>query len=98
VPYLPSRSWRGPVTYIAPTVEEKTRTIKLRVEIDNKDGTLKPEMYGDVVLRSPLGRSVVVPEAAIVRSGERTIVFVEQADGRLVPRAIKVGVKVEEGT
>ena len=53
---------------------------------------------GDVVLRSPLGRSVVVPESAIVRSGERTIVFVEQADGRLAPRAIKAGSKVEEGT
>jgi RND family efflux transporter MFP subunit len=98
VPYLPGRTWRGPVTYVAPTVEEKTRTVKLRVEVDNKDGTLKPDMYSDVVLRAPLGRSLVVPEAAIVRSGERTLVFVEQSDGRLAPRAITVGAKVEEGT
>jgi RND family efflux transporter MFP subunit len=98
VPYLPSRTWHGPVTYVAPTVEEKTRTVKLRVEVDNRDGTLKPEMYADVVLKSPLGRNLVVPEAAIVRSGERTIVFVEEAGGRLAPRAVKVGSKVEEGT
>ena len=95
--YLPGRTWRGSVTYIAPTVEEKTRTIKVRVEVDNADGQLKPEMFADVVLRSPFGEGLVVPESALLKTGERTLVFVDLADGRLEPREVQVGPKAAEG-
>jgi len=95
--YLPGRTWRGSVTYIAPTVEEKTRTIKLRVEVDNADGALKPEMFADVVLKTALGRGLVAPESALLRTGERTLVFVDHGDGRLEPREIQAGAKVAEG-
>ena len=47
----------GAVTYIAPTVEEKTRTIKVRVEVDNAGGELKPDMFADVFLRTDRGGS-----------------------------------------
>ena len=46
--YLPGRSWRGPVSYVNPTVEEKTRTVKVRIELDNEDRQLKPDMFVDV--------------------------------------------------
>jgi Cu(I)/Ag(I) efflux system membrane fusion protein len=95
--YLPGRTWRGAVTYIAPTVEEKTRTIKVRVEVDNADGQLKPEMFADVVLKSGLGNGLVVPESALLKTGERTLVFVDHGDGRLEPREVQVGPKVVEG-
>ncbi|HEY2946216.1 MAG TPA: efflux RND transporter periplasmic adaptor subunit [Vicinamibacteria bacterium] len=95
--YLPGRAWRGAVTYIAPTVEEKTRTIKVRVEVDNADGQLKPEMFADVVLKSGLGNGLVVPESALLKTGERTLVFVDHGDGRLEPREAQVGPKVVEG-
>ncbi len=52
VPYLPGSKWRGPVTYIAPTVEEKTRTVKVRVEVVNRGEQLKPDMFADVLLES----------------------------------------------
>jgi len=61
--YLPGRTWRGSVTNIAPTVEEKTRTIKVRIEVDNQDGALKPDMFADVQLRSDMGPGLVVPTA-----------------------------------
>ncbi|HET8647155.1 MAG TPA: efflux RND transporter periplasmic adaptor subunit, partial [Vicinamibacteria bacterium] len=48
VTYLPGRTWSGQVTFISPTVEEKTRTIKVRVEVDNTGQELKPEMFADV--------------------------------------------------
>jgi RND family efflux transporter MFP subunit len=95
--YLPGRTWRGSVTYIAPTVEEKTRTIKVRVEVDNADGQLKPEMFANVILESALGSGLVVPESALLKTGERTLVFVDKDDGRLEPREVEPGPKVAEG-
>jgi Cu(I)/Ag(I) efflux system membrane fusion protein len=95
--YLPGRSWRGSVTYIAPVVEEKTRTIKVRVEVDNADGALKPEMFADVALKTALGQGLVAPESALLDTGERTLVFVDHADGRLEPREVHAGAKVAEG-
>lgn len=97
VTYLPGRTWKGKVTFISPTVEEKTRTIKVRVEVDNAGEELKPEMFADVVLRTSLGEGVVVPESAIVHAGERQLVFIDHADGRLEPREVHVGAKVAGG-
>ena len=95
--YLPGRTWRGSVTYIAPTVEEKTRTVKVRVEVNNGDAALKPEMFADVVLKTALGRGLVAPESALLKTGQRTIVFVDRGDGLLEPREVQAGAKVAEG-
>jgi Cu(I)/Ag(I) efflux system membrane fusion protein len=97
VPYLPGKTWRGPVTYIAPTVEEKTRTIKVRVEVDNQDGALKPDMYADVFMRVDLGIGLVVPESAVIDVGDRKLVFLDDPQGRLEPREVQLGVKLESG-
>lgn len=96
VSYLPGRSWRGVVSYVSPTVEGETRTVKVRLEIDNPDGALKPEMFADVELYSPAGRGLVVPESALIPSGEAQLVFVEQPDGRLEPRQVRTGRRVGE--
>jgi len=95
--YLPGRTWRGSVTFIAPVVEEKTRTIKVRVEVDNADGQLKPEMFADVLLESGQGSGLVVPESALLKTGARTLVFVDLGDGRMEPREVEAGPKVAEG-
>lgn len=97
VAHVPDRTWTGAVTYVAPTVEEKTRTVKVRVEVDNRDRELKPEMFADVVLKTDLGRGLVVPDNALVQSGTRTLVFVDRGDGTLEPREIQVGAKTAEG-
>jgi Cu(I)/Ag(I) efflux system membrane fusion protein len=97
VTYRPGRTWRGSVTSIAPAVEEKTRTIKVRVEVDNAAGELKPEMFADVLLRTSPGTGLVVPESAVVQAGERPLVFVDLGDGRLQPRAVQLGGAVDGG-
>ena len=97
VTYLPGQTWSGQVTFISPMVEEKTRTIKVRIEVDNAGGELKPEMFADVVLRAPLGEGLVIPESAIVNAGERQLVFLDESDGRLQPREVHVGPKVANG-
>ena len=94
VPYLPGRTWQGTVSYVAPTVEGQTRTVKVRLEVDNPDGALKPEMYADVELLAEQGRGLVVPESALIPAGERQLVFVDQGEGRLEPREVRVGRRV----
>lgn len=94
LPYLPGRRWAGTVTNVAPTVEAQTRTIKVRVEVDNADGALKPEMFADVVLRSGGGEGLLLPADAVIHAGQRQLVFVDLADGRLEPREVHLGVRV----
>lgn len=94
VPYLPGKTWRGPVTYIAPMVEEKTRTIKVRIEVANRGEDLKPDMFADVVLESDLGSGLVVPDSAVIDTGDRRIVFVDREGGRLEPREVQLGAKL----
>ena len=93
VPYLPGTRWKGAVTYVAPTVDEKTRTIKVRIEVDNAGGLLKPDMFADVFLRQDAGEGLVVPESAVISAGDRRLVFVDREDGRLEPREVQLGVK-----
>jgi Cu(I)/Ag(I) efflux system membrane fusion protein len=97
VPFLPGRTWRGPVTYIAPTVEEKTRTIKVRVEVANAGELLKPDMFADVLLKTELGLGLVAPESAVLAAGDRKIAFVDRGDGSLEPREVQIGPKVADG-
>jgi Cu(I)/Ag(I) efflux system membrane fusion protein len=96
VHYLPGKTWRGPVTYIAPMVEEKTRTIKVRIEVANRGEDLKPDMFADVFLESDLGSGLVVPDSAVIDTGDRRIVFVDREGGRLEPREVQLGAKLGE--
>jgi len=89
--YWPGRAWSGTLTYIYPAVDEKTRTVKVRIELDNPKGELKPEMYADVTVRGRTREVLQVPDDAILESGTRNIVFVSEGEGRLVPREVSVG-------
>jgi Cu(I)/Ag(I) efflux system membrane fusion protein len=89
--YWPDREWHGRVGYIFPTVDDKTRTIKVRVEVENPKLELKPEMFADVVLSAPRREALLVPEDAIIESGTRKIVFLSLGEGRLSPREITTG-------
>lgn len=97
LPYQPGRTWRGTVAYIDPTVEPGTRTVKVRIEVANEGYALKPDMFADVVLHRELGDALFVPESAVLRPGERRIVFLDLGDGTLAPREIETGARVEGG-
>jgi Cu(I)/Ag(I) efflux system membrane fusion protein len=97
LPYLPGRSWTGNVSFVAPTVDPATRTVKVRLEVDNTGSDLKPDMYADVVLRPTLGTGLIVPESAVIQTGDRSIVFVDIGGGRFEPREVQLGPKVEGG-
>jgi len=89
--YWPGRSWKGTVTYIFPAVDEKTRTVKVRIEVPNPLGELKPEMFADVTLQGQAREVLQVPEEAVIDSGTRKVVFVSLGDGKLSPREVSLG-------
>jgi RND family efflux transporter MFP subunit len=97
VTYLPGRSWRGTVTYVAPTVEEKTRTVKVRLEVDNTGAELKPDMFTDVELTDDRGKGLLVPDDAVIDAGERRLVFLDRGEGRYQPREVQLGARVGKG-
>lgn len=91
--YLPGEEFTGTVTYIYPYIEAMTRTVKVRLEFDNPDFKLKPDMYANVEIKSSLGEKVAVPEEAILDTGERQIAFVDKGEGHFEPREVKLGAK-----
>jgi multidrug efflux pump subunit AcrA (membrane-fusion protein) len=97
--YLPDREFRGRVTYIYPNVDEKTRTAKVRMEFHNPGYFLKPGMFATVKVVSELEPSVLlIPDMAILRSGEKTTVFVALEGGRFDPRTVTLGPQAENDT
>lgn len=90
----PGESWSGRAAFIAPTVDPATRSVKVRFEVDNASGALKPDMLVDVELASAPVRSLVLPEGSVIDAGDRRIVFVDEGEGRYVPREVELGAKV----
>jgi RND family efflux transporter MFP subunit len=97
ISYLPGKSFKGTITYIYPYLSMETRTAKVRVEVPNtQDFELKPDMYATVKIVSPLSiEAVVVPDQAIIRSGERNIAVIALGGGYFDPRDVKLGVMAE---
>jgi Cu(I)/Ag(I) efflux system membrane fusion protein len=93
--YLLGRTWTGKVTFISPVVNPDSRTVSVRLEFDNPDRTLKPEMFAEVVLERSLGSVVAVPEGAVMSTGTRSLVFVDKGEGRFEPREVEPGAKVD---
>ena len=83
------------VSYVYPTVSLESRTGRLRLEIANPGGRIRPGMYADVVLEGPRSTMLAVPQSAVLQTGERAIVFVQAPDGRLLPREVELGQRID---
>ena len=83
----------GEVVLIYPELKAETRTARVRIELPNPDGRLKPDMYADVVLHAGTQAQpvVAVPVSAVIDSGSRQTVLVAKGEGRFEPRAVKLG-------
>jgi len=93
---LPGRVFEGRVAFIDPHLDMNTRTLRVRLEFDNPELALKPEMFATVELRVPLGRHLVVPQEAVLDAGVEQVVFLAHADGYFEPRRIKTGARVDD--
>ena len=95
---LPDREFRGRVTFLYPSVDEKTRTAKVRLEFENPGYFLKPGMFVSVQIQAELAAdAVLVPESAVLRSGSKNTVFIAEDDGHFLARDVRLGTESEGG-
>jgi Cu(I)/Ag(I) efflux system membrane fusion protein len=88
---LPGRAFEGPVQFVYPTVSNETRTLKVRIALDNRDGSLRPGMYGRVRITGQAAPALSVPAEAVVNTGEHTYVFLAHEGGHFEPRMVWTG-------
>ena len=89
--YGPGKKFTGKVTFVSPTLDPESRTMKARLEIPNPELLLKPEMFATATLSYELGDGLAIPETAVMRTGLETYAFRDAGDGRLLPTPIVVG-------
>lgn len=94
VSYIPGRTFHARVAYIQPQVDPTTRTLKIRLEADNPDLVLKPDMFVDVRFEVPMPSRITVPSEAVLNAGLRKTVFVDRGNGFLEPRQVEIGERV----
>lgn len=92
---FPEKVFKSYITFLDYVVENKTRTVKARFEIPNKDMKLKPGMFSTVNLKIDLGTFLALPQEALIDTGKRKIVFVERQKGVYEPKEIETGFKAE---
>lgn len=83
----------GRVSFIQPTLNPETRTVRVRLEFANPDGRLRPGDFANVDIPLQSADGVLIPDTAIMDTGEREIVFVEAEKQRFVPRRVVVGLR-----
>lgn len=92
---LPGKIFKGKVRSIDSMVDPMTRTTRVRAQLDDSEGVLRPDMYVNVNIKVDLGEVLVVPEEAVFQTGERNIIFVVKPDGVFEPRSVLLGTKAE---
>jgi RND family efflux transporter MFP subunit len=96
--YLPGETFQGKIDYLYPYLKETTRTARVRLRFPNPGLKLKPEMFAQVKIESPVvHNAVVVPSDAILNTGLKQHVFIALGQGRFVPREVKLGVLGNDG-
>jgi Cu(I)/Ag(I) efflux system membrane fusion protein len=91
LPSDPTHPLPAKVDFLYPTLDPTSRTLRVRLVVRNPELRLRPGMFVDAELAIDLGEAVVVPDNAVLATGERNLVFVATEDGRLAPREVTLG-------
>jgi RND family efflux transporter MFP subunit len=95
--YMPGHIQKAKVDFVYPVLDKMTRTVEVRLLLPNPKIALKPGMFTTVRIHTqPTGETLLVPIEAVIRSGERSLVFVSRGDGRFEGRDITLGVEGDE--
>ncbi len=86
----------GTIRAIDPVLDPATRTVRARIEIDNSNAMLKPNMFVTAFLNDDLGQQLLVPKSAVIDSGTRKLVFVVHEGLHFVPRDVQLGPELKE--
>ncbi|MSU57651.1 MAG: efflux RND transporter periplasmic adaptor subunit [Pedosphaera sp.] len=87
----PGKKFSGKISLIDPFINEATRTGRVRIDVENPDFKLRPDMYVDAVLTMDMGEGVAVPVSAVLPTGKHNIAFVDKGEGKLEPRYVELG-------
>jgi len=97
--FLPGKTWKGEVDYVYPTLEQSTRTLRVRLRFKNADYALKPNMFAQITIHSDFDSdNVLVPSEAVIRTGTQNRVVLAFGDGQFKSIAVDVGRVVEDYT
>ncbi len=91
LPNFPGRDFNAEVMQIDPFLGIGTRTVRVRLMLDNEQGLFKPGLFAKVTLKADFGRMLLIPQEAVLVSGNKRIVFLDLGEGRLKPKAIRTG-------
>jgi RND family efflux transporter MFP subunit len=91
LPALPGKTIQGRVSFVTPTLDAETRTMRARLEIDNRELLLKPEMYATAHLEHEIGPRLAIPTSAVIFTGTQTLAFRQGEGQQLVAAEIKLG-------
>ncbi|MEW5758871.1 MAG: efflux RND transporter periplasmic adaptor subunit [Candidatus Omnitrophota bacterium] len=91
----PGEKFYGRVISINPVLDSEARTNQVRVEIQNPDNKLKPEMFIEAIIKIDLGEKLAISEEAVLDTGIRKIVYLSYDDGILEGREVKLGPRAE---
>ncbi len=97
--YLPGKEWRGSVDYVYPSLDEKTRTLRIRLRFNNTAGMLKPNMFAQVLIEASRGEdALMIPREAVIRTGSQDRVVLALGAGRFKSVAVRLGQLDEQYT
>ncbi len=92
---FPGQRFWGKVKSVDPILNSETRSLRVRVEVPNPEGLLKPEMYADAIIHVSLGQRLAIPAEALIDTGTRQLVFVMKGEGQYEPREVRIGHEAE---
>jgi Cu(I)/Ag(I) efflux system membrane fusion protein len=91
--YLPGRELSSQIDYIYPSISAETRTVKIRLKLNNPNYQLKPQMFANVELKINMGKKLMIPESAVIDTGKGMVAYVDLGNGAFEPREIKTGLR-----
>jgi membrane fusion protein, copper/silver efflux system len=92
---LPGKVFDARIDYVYPTMSAETRSLKVRATLPNPGDLLKPQMYATVEIRADLGRKLLVPEDAVIDTGQRQVAYVDRGEGNFEPREVVAGLRAD---
>ncbi|MBI3130296.1 MAG: efflux RND transporter periplasmic adaptor subunit [Acidobacteria bacterium] len=96
LPTFPGKTFSGRVVFIDPVLDPKSRTAKVRIEFPNPKGDLRPELFGEAILKGPGHKGLLVPLDSVLDAGTQQVVFIALGDGKFEPREVTTGSTVGE--
>jgi Cu(I)/Ag(I) efflux system membrane fusion protein len=89
----PGLKFKGRISVIDPFVNQAKRVVRARIDIENPEFKLRPDMYVDIELQRNMGNGLTIPVGAIMPTGKSNVVFVDKGEGRIEPRFVELGRK-----